>query len=141
MNLIELLFLVAALVLAAAGASFGSQWGFFGGAGFAIIGFLLPFSVSQLWIWFDEDRFSRTRPGILRDKAESILCTAEGLKLRKSWRGRPQKAKDGSLIFTIFYGDTRPPLRAFFRVKKDSDIPKRISDMEASSFIKIHPMK
>lgn len=141
MNLFELLFFVAAIVLAVVGAVFGSRWGFLGGAGFAIAGLLTPFVFSQIIIWIDEIRFSSTSAGKLRSKAEKEFEKIEGIRPLKSWRVRPHKSKDGSLIITLFFGNSKPPRRAFYRCLTDSDTPSRISEEEAGKFIKIYPMR
>jgi hypothetical protein len=141
MNLFDLLFLVAAIVLAIIGAVIGSRWGFMGGAGFAAVGFFTPIIFSQIIVWIDEIRFSCTSAGKLRSQAEREFERLEGIRPKKSWRVRPQRAKDGSLIITLFFGDTRPPRRAFYRCPAGSSTPIRIAEDEAGLFIKIHPMR
>ena len=141
MTLIELFFFVTAIVLAVNGAVFGSRWGFMGGAGLAIAGLFAPFIVSQIIIWIDEIRFSFTYAGNVRSQAEKEFKETEGIRPLKSWRVRPRRSRDGSIIVTLFYGDTIPPKRAFYRCADELHTLHRISEDQASQFIKIFPMR
>ena len=141
MNLIELLFLIAAIVCAIFGATFLSQFGVAAGIGGGVAGLTAPFVLSQIVCWIDDFRFSRTREGRRRTIAEAEFDQNHEERRIPSWRGRPVKGKDGSYIVTIYYGNTKPPRRAFFRFSGDSMESEEISGDEARNYIDVPLMR
>lgn len=141
MNLFELLFFIAAIVCAIFGATYFSQFGVAAGIGGGIAGIAAPFILGQVVCWIDDLLFSRTREGRRRTIAEAEFDKKYEEKRISSWRGRPLKGKDGSFIVTIYYGNTRPPLRAFFRFANESMTPQEITGEEASKYIDVQLMR
>ncbi len=141
MNLFELLFFIAAIICAICGATSLSQFGIAAAVGGAVAGLTAPFVLGQVVCWIDDIRFSRTREGRRRSIAEAEFDRQHDEKRISSFRARPRKGKDGSFVVTIYYGNTRPPRRAFFRFTGDSMTPVEITGDEARSYIDVPSMR
>ena len=141
MNLFELLFFIATILSAIFGATYLSQFGIAASVGGGIAGLAVPFILGQVVCWIDDIRFSRTREGRRRALAEAEFDKQYEERRISSWRCRPRKGKDGSSIVTIYYGNTRPPRRAFFRFADESMTPKEITGDEARNYIDVAPMQ
>jgi hypothetical protein len=141
MNLIEFIFFAIALVLASSGAIYFSHYGLVPAILGGILGFITPFVLSQIVVWIDEIRYSRTTPGKNRKLAENIFDRNHPDRRRiTSWRCRPVKTKNGNFVYTIYYGKTRPPFRSFFKFSLESE-PIEISEEEASTLIRVYPLR
>lgn len=141
MNIFELFFFVLAIVCAVTGAIYGKHWGITASIAGAFVGLLTPFVLSQLVVMIDEIRYSKTGQGRRRAIAESHFDKTTREKRIKSWRARPQKAFDGSTIVTIFYGQSKPPRRAFYRFASDSEEPQFLQGDEILKYIQPSKMR
>ena len=133
MNLIELIFTVIAVVCA----FIGARWGLLG----VIIGLVTPFIIAQLALFISGFWYSRTRQGKRQRIAESTFDATIKEKRLKSWSRRPRIGRDGSTIVTIFYGNTRPPKRAFYKFTGNSMEPLLVSPQDIGNIIHIPEMK
>ena len=141
MNIFELFFFVLAIVFAVSGAIYGKHWGIAASIAGAFAGLLTPFVLSQLVVMIDEIRYSKTEQGRRRAIAESLFDKSNKEKRNKSWRVRPQHGFDGSTIVTIFYGQSKPPRRAFYRFSSDSEEPQPLHGDEILKYIKPSNMR
>ncbi|MGB6220799.1 hypothetical protein [Haloferula sp.] len=141
MNLFELLFFIAAIICAIFGATYLSQFGVAAAVGGGVAGLTAPFLLGQVVCWIDDIRFSRTREGRRRSIAEAEFDRQHDEKRISSFRARPRRGKDGSFVVTIYYGNTRPPLRSFYRFSGDSMTPEEITGVEAQNYIDVPQMR
>lgn len=140
MNLFELLFVFASIICAFCGAIFLGQFGIVAGIAGGVSGLALPYALGQIACLIDDFRFTLTKAGQRRSIAESEFDQKHPRERLSSRRARPEIGKDGSLIVTVYYGKTRPPLRTFFRFVDDSMVPEEITASEAREYIKVSPM-
>ena len=140
MNAIEMGCFIGAVTCAVIGGIIGNHWGKETAIGAGAIGLMTPFVLGKIIIAAAEARFARTTQGQRRLIAEAECDKIHG-KRRRAWRVRPEIAKDGSTIVTVFHGDMIPPLRAFYRFTGDSMHPNEINGDEASKYITVHTMR
>ena len=133
MNLIELIFAVIAVVCA----FIGARWGLLG----VIIGLVTPFIIARLALFISGFWYSHTRQGRRQKIAESAFDATTKEKRLQSWSRRPRIGRDGSTIVTIFYGQTKPPKRAFYKFTGDSMEPLPVSPQDIGNIIQIPEMK
>ena len=140
MNLLELLFYFASIILASFGAFYFWEFGVAASIGGRAAGLIIPLILCQGVLWIDEILFLQTREGRRRKNAETEFDKRRHDRI-SSWQTRPQKGKDGSFIVTTYYGKIITPRRAFYRFVDNSMIPEEITGDEAKNFIKVPLMR